>query len=146
MIVRRCTEKDIDAIYKIEKEAFSDPMQKETMEKDIKRDSYFCYALECDGIKAFLSFDRVLEEGQIISVATDTEHRNKGLAKKLFNEVIRLAAKDGIELFTLEVRCDNNAAMALYRSLGFKETGLRKGYYNNPVCDAVLMDLHLEKD
>ncbi len=143
MIVKRCTVDDIDGIYNIEKEAFSDPMKKETMVKDLMRTSYFCYALSDDGIKAFISYEKVLDEGQIISVATDKAHRQKGFAKKLFGEMIHLAKADGVELFTLEVRRDNHAAVALYKSLGFKEAGVRKNYYQNPLCDAILMDLHL---
>ena len=143
MIVRRCSIEDIDEIYKIEEESFTDPMKKETMEKDILRESYYCYGLFEDKLMAFVSFERVFEEGQIISVATKKEHRGKGFAKKLFGEITDAAKKDGVELFTLEVRSDNIAATGLYKSLGFTEVGVRKNYYKNPDCDAILMDLHL---
>lgn len=146
MIVRRCTVADVDLLYKIEKESFSDPMKKETMQKDLERESYFCYALFDNTVLAFLSFEKVFDEGQIISVATDSEHRRKGLAKKLFYEVEKSAKEEGIEFFTLEVRYDNSPAISLYESLGFKRVGLRKNYYKNPDSDAILMDLHIEKD
>lgn len=143
MIVKRCSVDDIDEIYEIEKESFTDPMKKETVLKDLARESYYCYGLFEDGLRAFISFEKVFEEGQIISVATAKEHRKKGLAKKLFVEVSAFAQKDGVELFTLEVRSDNGAAKGLYKSLGFNEVGLRKNYYQNPLCDAILMDLHI---
>ncbi|MBQ7876503.1 MAG: ribosomal protein S18-alanine N-acetyltransferase [Clostridia bacterium] len=146
MIVRRCTIADIDLVYKIEEEAFSDSMKKETMQKDLERESYFCYALFDESMLAFISFEKVFDEGQIISIATDSEHRQKGLAKKLFYEVEKLAKKEGIELFTLEVRSDNYPAIRLYEALGFEKVGLRKNYYQNPDSDAILMDLHIEKD
>lgn len=146
MIVRRCTIEDIEEVYKIEKESFTDPMKKETMAKDMGRESYFCYGFFDTELKAFVSFEKVFDEGQIISVATDRACRRQGIAKKLFNEVISLAKKDGVELFTLEVRSDNHSAIALYKGLGFEEVGRRKNYYQNPTSDAILMDLHLEKD
>ena len=39
----------------------------------------------------------------------------------------------------LEVRAQNSAAQALYLSLGFVQTGLRRNFYATPADDAVLM-------
>ncbi|MBQ8540226.1 MAG: ribosomal protein S18-alanine N-acetyltransferase [Clostridia bacterium] len=142
MIVKRCTKGSLDEVYKIEEAAFSDPLKKETMAKDMERESYYCYALFGDAPKAFISYEKVFDEGQIISVATHPCCRRQGYAKTLFEEVLSLAKQDGIALFTLEVRSDNLAALELYKSLGFKEVGVRKNYYQSPLCDAILMDLH----
>ena len=38
----------------------------------------------------------------------------------------------------LEVRESNAAARALYTKHGFRETGRRRGYYRDPIEDAVL--------
>jgi ribosomal-protein-alanine N-acetyltransferase len=50
-----------------------------------------------------------------------------------------------VETVFLEVRSKNAAARALYNAYGFKEIGVRKGYYQNPSDDAVIMvkDGHL---
>ena len=55
------------------------------------------------------------------------------------------AEEDGCVLVTLEVRGGNDAAMALYHKLGFREVGRRKGYYAKGGEDAVLMDLDLRR-
>ena len=39
----------------------------------------------------------------------------------------------------LEVRKGNETAIRLYERLGFERDGIRKGYYTDPVEDAVLM-------
>ena len=143
MIIRRCTSGDIESVYKIEEESFSDPMKRETMLRDLERESYFCYGLFAEEMVSFISFEKVFDEGQIISVATSANHRKKGYAQKLFCEVCKEAKKMGISLFTLEVRSENTPAVNLYKKLGFKEVGRRKNYYQNPSCDAVLMDLTL---
>jgi len=67
--------------------------------------------------------------------------RGKGLGRELADNIIRNATKIGYErmrLDTLPGRMDK--AIALYRELGFKEIA---PYYNNPVPDAMFMDLVL---
>jgi ribosomal-protein-alanine N-acetyltransferase len=44
----------------------------------------------------------------------------------------------------LEVRASSEAARGLYRALGFVEQGRRRGYYREPVEDAVLMGVGLQ--
>ena len=146
MIIRRCNKEDIDFVYEIEKESFSDPLKKETMQRDLERESYFCYGIFDDELVAFVSFEKVFDEGQIISVATKESYRKKGYAKRLFEYALKCAREEGISFFTLEVRSNNSPAIALYKSLGFLEVGRRKNYYQNPACDALLMDLHIGED
>jgi len=45
----------------------------------------------------------------------------------------------GASRATLEVRAGNNIAQRLYHHFGFKEVGLRKGYYQDTHEDALLM-------
>lgn len=143
MIIRRCSVKDISEIYEIERLSFIDSMKRETMEKDLERESYFCYALWEEKAVSFISYEKVFDEGQIISVATHPDFRERGFGKKLFGHVKKLAVADEIKIFTLEVRSDNTPAIALYKKMGFKEVGRRKGYYKNPDSDAILMDLNM---
>ena len=48
----------------------------------------------------------------------------------------------GAEEVFLEVRADNDSAQNLYRSLGFEQLAVRKGYYKGGV-DALVMRLAL---
>lgn len=147
MELRRCNAEDFSAVYEIEKKSFDDPLKEETVKKGLRGKNSFYYALcENESLVAFLCYERVLEEAQIISVAVHPDWRKKGLGKKLFEEVIECSQKDGVELFTLEVRSDNTAARALYEAVGFEVVGVRKNYYTSPVCDALLMDLKIGKD
>ncbi len=43
----------------------------------------------------------------------------------------------------LEVRASNRAAIGLYNSFGFNESGRRQRYYSDPIEDAVLMTCDL---
>ena len=48
------------------------------------------------------------------------------------------ALAEGITDVTLEVRVSNEPAIALYRSFGFEEAGIRKRYYGDGE-DALIM-------
>lgn len=68
--------------------------------------------------------------------------RGKGLGRALTERIIREAKEIGYErvrLDTLPPKMDD--AIALYRSLGFKEI---EAYYDNPVPGAIFMELPLE--
>jgi ribosomal-protein-alanine N-acetyltransferase len=53
----------------------------------------------------------------------------------LLEEAVRRGAHEAF----LEVRADNAAARAMYRSAGFAELGIRRGYYDAGRVDAVTM-------
>jgi len=69
------------------------------------------------------------------------EFRGKGLGRELTQTVINAARKMGykrMRLDTLPGKMDT--AIAMYRSLGFREIG---AYYHNPVAGATFMELSL---
>ena len=49
------------------------------------------------------------------------------------------AARAGARRALLEVRAGNREALALYESLGFRRLGVRRGYYREPVEDALVL-------
>ncbi len=72
-----------------------------------------------------------------------SEFRGHGLGRKLAAEIIREAKHIGYERMRLDTLPPKmNDAIALYRSLGFKEID---AYYNNPVPGAKFMELALTK-
>jgi [ribosomal protein S18]-alanine N-acetyltransferase len=80
-------------------------------------------------------------ELETIAVARDWQRHGLGrrLVAALTNELEAAGARD----ILLEVRASNQAARAFYRTLGFGQTGQRRGYYTDPVEDAVLMRFEL---
>ena len=50
-----------------------------------------------------------------------------------------IMAEEGVTSLTLEVRAGNLAARELYRKKGFREAGVRKGYYEDNGEDALIM-------
>jgi [ribosomal protein S18]-alanine N-acetyltransferase len=83
----------------------------------------------------------VLGELHITTIAVRPEYRRRGHARALIGAA--LAAYPHASHVHLEVRPTNVAAIALYESLGFLETGRRPRYYGDE--DAVLMTLNLDE-
>ncbi|MFM7674136.1 MAG: GNAT family N-acetyltransferase [Synechococcus sp.] len=73
----------------------------------------------------------ILEELHISVVAVDPRHRRCGLGRQVLQNLLAEAARRGAERATLEVGSGNTAARALYAALGFREAGIRRGYYRN---------------
>jgi ribosomal-protein-alanine N-acetyltransferase len=83
----------------------------------------------------------VLGELHITTIAVKPEYRRRGHARALI--AAALAAYPNASHVHLEVRPTNVEAIALYESLGFRETGRRPRYYGDE--DALLMTRNLEE-
>ncbi|BBY07341.1 ribosomal protein S18-alanine N-acetyltransferase [Mycobacterium noviomagense] len=74
-------------------------------------------------------------EYEVHTIGVDPAYQGRGIGRRLLNELLRFA--DGPVY--LEVRTDNEAAIALYRSVGFINVGLRRRYYRVSGADAYTM-------
>lgn len=84
----------------------------------------------------------VVDDAEIVTLATRPDRRGKGLAGHLLDAVIRETRRLGINRLLLDVAEDNAPALRLYVSRGFQTDGRRKGYYTHngqPSVDAILM-------
>lgn len=91
------------------------------------------------GIAAYCAFRVIADEMELLSLAVRTQWRRQGLGRWLARRALTMAARGGAGTAFLEVRSGNAPARRLYASLGFAETGRRRGYYKNPVEDAVVL-------
>ncbi len=87
----------------------------------------------------------VADEAEMLTLAVEPEARRMGIARQLVLEFGVRARDLGAKNAFLEVAATNTPARMLYRSLGWRETGLRRRYYG-PHIDAVTMRLHLVSD
>ncbi|MEM6104697.1 ribosomal protein S18-alanine N-acetyltransferase [Mycobacterium sp. 050272] len=75
-------------------------------------------------------------EYEVHTIGVDPQYQGRGIGRRLLGELLEFA--DGGVVY-LEVRTDNEAAIALYRSVGFEQIGLRKRYYRVSGADAYTM-------
>ena len=75
-------------------------------------------------------------EYEVHTIGVDPAYQGRGIGRRLLDELLDFA--DGGVVY-LEVRTDNEAAIALYRSTGFEQIGLRRRYYRVSGADAYTM-------
>lgn len=82
-------------------------------------------------------------QAELESIAVQQCAQRQRIGSKLLGYLnYELKASSASELL-LEVRASNRVGIAFYRSLGFRQTGLRPRYYSHPEDDAVLMSQSL---
>jgi [ribosomal protein S18]-alanine N-acetyltransferase len=90
-------------------------------------------------VVAYCAAWQILDELHINSLAVDERYRRQGIASALMRQVLSRGRDAGVRSATLEVRESNGAGRALYESLGFAVEGVRRGYYEHPVEDALVL-------
>jgi ribosomal-protein-alanine N-acetyltransferase len=95
-----------------------------------------------DRVLGYVLFWHVTDEIHLLNVAVDASQRRHGHGRRLVGEVIAYARAHDAAKVLLEVRVSNDAALALYRRLGFEEHSRRKRYYDDGE-DAIEMMLAL---
>jgi [ribosomal protein S18]-alanine N-acetyltransferase len=75
-------------------------------------------------------------EYEVHTIGVEPAYQGQGIGRRMLVELLTFA--DGGVVF-LEVRTDNEAAIALYSSMGFEQIGVRKRYYRVSGADAYTM-------
>ena len=130
----------IPQIVALEQACFSMPWT-ENMLEDALFDPHASFIVAEDGeggVLGYAGLHVVLDEGYIDNVAVEEAARRHGMASALLDVFCRFAEVN-LAFLTLEVRASNQAAIALYEKYGFHQAGLRKGYYQRPREDAIIM-------
>ena len=139
--IRNANENDVKLLADMDEMCFSAPWSETSFFEEITTNKVAKYIVaEIDGeIVGYAGIWIILDEGHITNVAVHPEHRRKGIAKAIISEIIARSEEAGANLFALEVRTSNEAAILLYEKFDFKKVGIRKGYYENNGEDAIIM-------
>lgn len=74
-------------------------------------------------------FSRVIDEAELLRIATAISARRQGVAQALLAHAQQVLAAAGVTRLFLEVRASNQPAQQLYRRLGWQPDGRRRDYY-----------------
>ena len=111
-------------------------LSRQTVEKEFENNPFAKYLVykENDKIIGYIYYSDIYDRAEINQIEIEVSHRNCGKGKKILEKMIELVEKD----ITLEVRIDNIPAINLYKSHGFVEKAIRRGYYHG--IDGILME------
>ncbi len=139
--IREARATDVKALAAIEVEAFSDPWSA----------SAFADVLRMPGARATVLVDMddapvaycvlltAVDQGEIANLAVAKRAHRQGLGSKLLTDALDFAKARRVVSVYLEVRESNVSARELYRTKDFREIGRRKGYYQRPPEDALVL-------
>lgn len=88
-------------------------------------------------------------EMHLLNLTVAPEHQGRGHARSMLDALVARCRARGDTQLWLEVRQSNLRAQALYLRYGFRQMGLRRGYYpvpRGPREDAIVMSLDLAAD
>jgi len=94
-------------------------------------------------VVGYLCLWAIADEVHITNLAVHPDHRNRGIGRHLLGALLDHYRAQGAVSAALEVRPSNMAARRVYEGFGFRQVGLRRGYYFDTGEDAVLMEARL---
>ena len=137
--IRRLTYADLPELIAIERRAFPTPWSMAMFVLELSKPAGVCLAALRGGrMLGYLICSRYDTVWHIMNVAVDPEHRRKGIATAMLEDLFRRIDSGGAR-FTLEVRESNRPAIELYERYGFRAAGRRRRYYQDNGEDAVVM-------
>ncbi len=142
IILRDMNPADVAGIVCIEQRVHASPWSCGNF-TDALTSNYVCKVCESEGeILGYVVFMVALDEAHLLNIGIAAEHQRKGLGRWLLGATMKIARASVMQRMLLEVRLSNAAALGLYRDVGFREIGLRRGYYStdNGREDAVVME------
>ena len=79
------------------------------------------------------------DEAFVQTLAVAPEQQGEGLGAVLLQALLDEAARRRKTTVSLEVRADNAPAQRLYQRFGFRQAGVRRGYYQPSGTDALIL-------
>jgi len=130
--MRLMAQGDVDAVLAIEQAVQRFPWTRGNF-ADALNSGYICRVDEAEegGIRGYAILMPAADEAELLNIGVAAAQQRKGLGRAMLAEMLNVAHDKNMQRVFLEVRSSNVAAIALYRSAGFSEIGLRRGYYQN---------------
>ncbi len=138
--IRPMEKKDAATVAAMEAASTPEAWTKQAYEEALANENAYYLVAELDGaVVGCCGFWQSFEDADICNVAVQKDYRKKGIAQRMLTVLMEAAGGRGVLHFTLEVRSGNIAAVRLYEKLGFATEGIRRGFYEKPREDALIM-------
>jgi ribosomal-protein-alanine N-acetyltransferase len=142
--IRLAREDDLHRIAWLEEAAFADPWPYELLAYEFTHPRGFRLVASWGDspLSGYVAFRHGGGEAEMLRLAVDPRERRRGLARILVDCGLERLREEKVQTCFLEVRMDNEGAIAFYRALGFERAGRRRSYYRDGT-DALVYSLAL---
>jgi ribosomal-protein-alanine N-acetyltransferase len=142
--IRPATTADAARLAVLERRSFTDPWSEASFHEVLALPGTIALIGEVDGaaVGYFLARE-ILGSAELLNLAVTPERRRRGIGQQLLEAGLAAVRNRGGREIFLEVRASNTAAQALYLGHGFRPAGKRRGYYQRPTEDALVLHLQL---
>ncbi len=138
--------KDLFEVVAIERQSYHKPWSFFLFLNELKDNEYADYVvLKNDNcVIGYGGMWNFYQYSHITNIAVAPIFRQKGNGTIILKALLEKARVKGVKRITLEVRTTNQAALQMYKKMGFNPVGIKKNYYEDE--DALLMSLTFLKD
>jgi ribosomal-protein-alanine N-acetyltransferase len=142
-VLRPMTTADLPGVLVLEDELFGDEAwSAEMLAGELEQQPASRHYLVAEEDGAIAGYGGLLAAGtqaDVVTLAVAGRRWGQGLGSVLLEALLAEAARRGATEVFLEVRTDNDRAQQLYRRYGFRQIGIRRGYYQPSGTDALVM-------
>jgi ribosomal-protein-alanine N-acetyltransferase len=138
-------ERDLDAVVALEATLQSFPWSRGNFADSLAA-GHSVWVLRVGGdLIGFSVVMPVIDEAHLLTIGICKRYQGQGYGARMLRHAMECARLGGASKIFLEVRPSNARAVELYRHFGFRQIGLRKGYYPAQVGreDALIFDKEL---
>lgn len=132
MRVRAMQRSDLDAVAEIERSIYPFPWTRGNFADSLiaGHDAWiFAAPEEPASLVGYAVSMWLPDEVHLLNLSVEAAHQGRGFGRAMLRWLMDDAARRGAHGMMLEVRPSNDRALALYRSTGFAQIGLRRRYY-----------------
>ncbi|MEX1258692.1 MAG: porphobilinogen synthase [Gemmatimonadota bacterium] len=145
--IRDARPSDLPSVVEVEAAAYSVPWNYASLRALVRREGVRFLVAQLPEPEGRFVGHGILrwaaDEGEIVNLAVVPEVRGRGVGSDLLDHLLEFARDSALRSVFLEVRASNDPAIALYRSRGFRQVGVREHYYDHPREDARILRLDL---
>lgn len=147
LTIRPMLHGDVQAVHAIERRIFPNPWPLNSYYIEVQSPSTYKWVAEIQDergestIIGMVIVWLLVDEAHVGNIGVDRPFQQRGVGCRLLKTALQSLARLGAVTATLEVRENNQAALALYHRFGFIQTGRRKEYYIDNREDALILTL-----
>ena len=120
---------DLDDVMRIERLSYGHPWSRGAFEDSIAAGYQMQRLLAGNALLGYFVAMKGVDEVHLLNITVAPKHQLQGWGRLMLDALALWSRGQGAQWLWLEVRVSNLHAKALYIRYGFREVGLRKGYY-----------------